>query len=71
MSATLTIREVAELIGVSVNTAYVTAQRDGELAGIPVIRVSGRRLVVPKAPLLAVLGLDQPIVDETADGDPG
>ena len=66
MSATLTIPEVAELIGVSRNTAYETARRDGALAGVPVIRVSGRRLVVPKRPLLAVLG-----VDETANGDPG
>lgn len=66
MSATLTIPEVAELLGVSRNTAYSDARRDGEIAGVPVIRVGRRRLLVAKAPLLELLG-----VDETTDGDPG
>ena len=52
-SATLTITEAAELLG---NLAYKTATRDGELAGVPVIRV-GRRLLIPQARLLTVLGL--------------
>ena len=60
MRATLTIPEAAALLGVSRNTAYVTARRDGELAGVPVIRIGGRRLVVPRVPLLEVLGLDEP-----------
>ncbi len=56
-SATLTVTEAAELLGVGRNLAYEIAARDGELAGVPVIRV-GRRLLIPQARLLAVLGLD-------------
>ena len=55
-SATLTITEAAELLGIGRNLAYEIATRDGELAGVPVIRV-GRRLLIPQARLLAVLGL--------------
>ncbi|MDH3539937.1 MAG: helix-turn-helix domain-containing protein [Acidimicrobiia bacterium] len=55
-SATLTITEAAELLGIGRNLAYETASRDGELAGVPVIRV-GRRLLVPQARLLSVLGM--------------
>ena len=69
MSATLTIPEAAELIGISRGSAYEAA-RSGEIAGVLVIRV-GRRLLVPRAPLLAVLGVDEQTVNETADGDPG
>lgn len=57
-SATLTIPEAAALLGVGRNLAYEAAARDGMLAGVPVIRV-GRRLVVPHARLLAVLGLGE------------
>lgn len=56
-SATLTVTEAAELLGIGRNLAYEIAGRDGELAGVPVIRV-GRRLLIPQARLLAVLGLD-------------
>lgn len=55
-SATLTISQAAELLGIGRNLAYETAARDGELAGVPVIRV-GRRMVVPRARLLLILGL--------------
>lgn len=55
MTATFTIPEAADLLGVSRNSAYAEAQT-GELAGVPVIRV-GRRLVVPRVPLEAVLGI--------------
>ncbi len=58
MTATLTIPEVAVLLGISRNTAYEAARRDGQLAGVPVIRVGQRRLVVPRASLLAALGMD-------------
>lgn len=57
VSATLTISEAAALLGVGRNLAYEVASRDGELAGVPVIRV-GRRLLIPHARLLAVLGLE-------------
>ena len=56
ISATLTVPEAADLLGIGRNLAYEIAKRDGELAGVPVIRV-GRRLLIPHARLLAVLGL--------------
>ncbi len=55
-TATLTILQASELLGISRNSAYEAA-RTGELAGVPVLRV-GRRLLVPAASLRAVLGLD-------------
>ena len=66
MSGTLTIEEAARWLGISRNTAFAVVRRDGELAGVSVLFV-GRRLLVPKAPFFAVLGVDQPIDDETAD----
>ena len=58
MSATLTIPEAAKLLGISRNTAYTVARREGALAGVPVIRVGQRRFILPRAALLAVLGVD-------------
>ena len=69
MTGTLTIDEAARWLGISRGSAYEAA-RSGEIAGVVVIRV-GRRLLVPKAPLFELLGLDPPIDDELADGDPG
>lgn len=57
VSATLTVPQAAQLLGVGRNLAYEIAARDGEIAGVPVIRV-GRRLLIPLARLLGVLGLD-------------
>ena len=62
-SATLTIPEAASLLGVSRNTAYEQA-KTGAIAGVPVIRV-GVRLVLPRAPFLAVLGLMRTGKDRT------
>jgi excisionase family DNA binding protein len=59
MSATFTIEEAAELLGIGRNTAY-NAAHTGELAGIPVIRVGAKRLVVPRAPLERLLGITTP-----------
>ena len=56
-SATLTVPEAARLLGIGRNLAYEIAARDGEIAGVPAIRV-GRRLLIPLARLLEVLGLD-------------
>ena len=64
MSATVTITEAAEILGCSRNTAYEAVRRDGELAGVPVIKLGERRLVIPRAPLLAVLGLSASEVEE-------
>ena len=55
-NATLTVPEAADLLGIGRNLAYEIAKREGELAGVPVIKV-GRRLLVPHARLLVVLGL--------------
>lgn len=57
VSATLTVPEAARLLGIGRNLAYEIAAREGEIAGVPVIRV-GRRLLIPLARLLEVLGLD-------------
>jgi hypothetical protein len=57
VSATLTVPEAARLLGIGRNLAYEIASRDGEIAGVPVIRV-GRRLLIPLARLLEVLGLN-------------
>ena len=56
-SATVTVSEAAQLLGIGRNLAYEIAARDGEIAGVPVIRV-GRRVLIPLARLLEVLGLD-------------
>ncbi len=56
MSATITISEASELLGISRNTAYARAAEDGHLAGVKVITV-GRRKVLPRAPLYEILGL--------------
>jgi hypothetical protein len=52
-AATITIPEIAKLLGISRNAAYEAAGR-GELLGV--IRL-GRRVVVARAILLAALGL--------------
>lgn len=57
--ATLTIPEAARLLGIGRNLAYQIAAEEGELAGVPVIRV-GRRILVPHASLRAALGLEGP-----------
>ena len=61
--ATLSIPQAARLLGVSRNGAYEAARRDGHLAGVPVIRIGDRRLVIPRAPLEAVLGLSASSID--------
>jgi excisionase family DNA binding protein len=53
-SPTITVEEAGRLLGISRTSAYQAA-RKGE---IPVIRV-GRRFVVPRAKLEALLGLEQ------------
>jgi excisionase family DNA binding protein len=58
-SATLTIAEAADLLGIGRNTAYAAA-KTGEIAGIPVIRVGPKRLVIPRTPLEALLGITNP-----------
>lgn len=52
---TIDIERAAELLGVSRGTAYAAANR-GE---IPVLRF-GKRMVVPTAKLLTMLGIEEP-----------
>ena len=59
LPATLTVAEAAALLGISRGAAY-TAARSGELAGVPVIRVGAKRLVIPRAPFEALLGITTP-----------
>ena len=62
---TYSIEEVAELLGISRNAAYIAA-REGTLP-VPIIRVGKRRLVVSRAafeaafpPVPPVVGFDEP-----------
>jgi hypothetical protein len=57
-AATITVPEAAALLGIARNVAYQHARTTGQLAGIPVIRVGPRRLVVPRAPLEELLGIN-------------
>ena len=67
-SATFSIQEAGALLGIGRNSAYAAAAR-GEIAGIPVIRVGGR-LVVPRAPLEALLGLAPTAPDNVTEISP-
>jgi excisionase family DNA binding protein len=59
-----TVPQVAELLGISVNSVYRGVAR-GEL---PSIRV-GRRLLVPRPALERLLGLELPAGDDPDDED--
>ena len=66
----MTVPEAAALLGLSRNAAYTIAARDGELAGIPVIRVGEKRLVIPRAPFEKLLGISPPVTArETPEHD--
>jgi excisionase family DNA binding protein len=61
---TLTVREAAEILGCSVGVAYA-AVRAGQL---PSIRLGPRRVVIPRARLLELLG--EAPTPESANGTP-
>lgn len=61
---TLTVDETAGVLGIGRSSAY-EAVRQGQL---PVIRI-GRRYLVPKAALTAMLNRPQPLRDAKARGD--
>ena len=66
MPPAITVEEAGKLLGISRRSAYRAAER-GE---IPTLRV-GRRLLVPSATLLTMLGVPQNPVDvETLDDRP-
>lgn len=54
LPATLTVEQAAEVLGISRRSAYRAVER-GDL---PTLRL-GRRLLVPTARLLAILGVEQ------------
>lgn len=56
MTATITIGEAAQLLGISRSSAYEAA-RTGNFP-TPVLKISGR-YVVPTKPFLDALGLDE------------
>ncbi len=56
-TATLSVPDAGRMLGLSRNLAYKAAA-DGSFP-VTVIRV-GKRLVVPRAPLLRLLGIDTP-----------
>ena len=65
--ATLTIEEAASLLGIGRGTAYEAA-RTGDLETIRM----GRRLLVPAARLLRVLGIEDPSSNgDGSGGQPG
>lgn len=55
--ATLTLEEVATLVGLARSTVYDIANRDGAICGVPVISL-GRRKVLPRSTFLAALGVN-------------
>ena len=54
---TMSVDEAAELVGIAPDTIRRAVSR-GESIGFPVIK-TGRRYVVPRVPLLTVLGVNQ------------
>ena len=52
---TVTVEEAAQMLGISRSSAYECVRR-GELRAVRL----GRRLVVPRAGLEALLGIDEP-----------
>ena len=65
---TLTLAEVATLLGVSLRTVQRQA-RTGNIAGVPVMRVSERR-VVPAEGLRRALGITVDVPEVTVEGHP-
>lgn len=61
---TISVEDASELLGISVRSAYKAAH-NGE---IPTLRL-GRRMLVPTAKLLEMLGLSPDAVDSEERGD--
>ncbi len=63
---TMTVQQAGQMLGVCRRTAYRAAER----GQIPTIRI-GRRLFVPTAKLLTMLGLDEPADPRFLSAAPG
>lgn len=57
--ATVTMADASVLISRSLNRCYMDARERGEVAGIPVIRLSEKSIRLPSRPLLRLVGLDK------------
>ncbi len=56
-SATLTVEEAAQLLGITTDHAYGVIRRTGALDGVKVLRL-GRLYRIPRAHLEAALGIE-------------
>lgn len=56
MKRTYDVAEVAELLGIARNSAYLMIQRDDAIAGVPALHV-GRRILFSRAAIDEVLGI--------------
>ncbi|HZX07193.1 hypothetical protein [Kribbella sp.] len=56
LGVTTTVEEAGRVLGLGRSAAYDLARKDA--FPVPVIKVTGRRWLVPTAPLLRLLGLD-------------
>ena len=65
-AAVVTVAQAASVVGVDVGTVS-RAIENGEL---PALRL-GRRVLIPRLPLLAVLGADDSAPGDPAAGSPG
>ncbi len=62
---TISVEEAGAILGLSRPSAYAAAHSYLETgSGIPVLKL-GRKLRVPTAPLLALLGVSAPVEEET------
>ena len=56
--ATATMSDASVLLDRSLNRLYIDVRERGEVAGIPVVRLSEKSIRVPSRPLLRLVGLD-------------
>ena len=49
---TITVEEAAQMVGISRGVAYKLAKEDGAILGVPVHRVSPKRLVISRKAFL-------------------
>lgn len=63
--ATCTMADASVLLGRSLNRCYQDARERGEVAGIPIVRLSEKTVRIPSRPLMHLLMLDdEPTAEE-------
>lgn len=65
--ATITMADTSVLLGRSLNRCYQDARERGEVAGIPVVRLSQKAVRIPSVPLLHLLQLSAAETDGEHD----